>query len=196
MIWRASLLILLLGGGSGLAEEEETLPEFAACMADEMARFEQVLDTYALSEAQAAGHPHIDIGGVEFCGTVGIVICDRSDNTQGCQRALAVTQDILRAHVLHHLPEPGDEEPELFAERLYHVTHALAHDASAGPDCTGYVPQLETWCLAREANGRLRSAVMAWQVARNLGLSEPAAQAGWIDEPSLTRPRARVGGRD
>lgn len=180
------------------AAEDEPLPDFATCMADEIARYEQASEVFQPSEAQKAGHPLADVSGVEFCGTIGIVICDRSDNPLGCQKSLAVTQDILRARVLHQLPEPaaqvsGNSEKDSFAERLYKTAWTLAHDMSAGQDCAGYQPRLEMWCRAREANGRLRSAILAWQVARHLGLVPSAVEAGWIAERHPTRPRPRPG---
>lgn len=184
----------LLACASSAVAEEEPLPDFATCMAAEVARYEQALQVFEPSEAQVAGFPLADVGGVEFCGTVGIVICDRSENPLGCQRALAVEQDILRARVLDQLPEPeGDTGADEFAAELYQTTWALAHGMSAGQDCAGYQPQLEMWCRAREANGRLRAAVMAWRVARHLGTVPPAAEAGWVADARPTRPKSRPG---
>ncbi|WP_338548485.1 hypothetical protein [Roseovarius phycicola] len=189
----AFLIALFCGAGTALASEEP-LPDFAECMAAEIARYEQALQIIAPSEAQNAGFPLAEVGGVEFCGTVGIVICDRSENPLGCQRALAVEQDILRARVLDQLPAPiQDDATDSFAQQLYGTTWALAHGMSAGQDCAGYQPQLEMWCRAREANGRLRAAVMAWRVARHLGTVPPAAEAGWIADARPQRPRLRPG---
>ncbi|WP_317057754.1 hypothetical protein [Roseovarius rhodophyticola] len=189
----ACWIALVCGAGKALASEEP-LPDFAECMAAEIARYEQALQVFAPSAAQSAGFPLAEVGGVEFCGTVGIVICDRSDNPLGCQRALAVEQDILRARVLDQLPAPiEDDAANSFAQQLYGTTWALAHGMSAGQDCAGTEPRLEMWCRAREANGRLRAAVMAWRVARNMGAVPPAVEAGWIAEARPTRPRLRPG---
>ncbi len=191
----SALLASLFGVGIAAASEEP-LPDFATCMAAEIKRYEQALQVFEPSEAQVAGFPLADVGGVEFCGTVGIVICDRSETPLGCQRALAVEQDILRARVLDQLPEPTVEDgakSKDFAAQLYQTTWALAHGMSAGQDCAGTEPRLEMWCRAREANGRLRAAVMAWRVARHLGTVPAAVEAGWIAQARPTRPRLRPG---
>lgn len=186
---------LLLVASPALANEGE-LPDFASCLSQEMARFERVVAT----EPFDAGDDLIAIygvSGVEFCGTVGIVRCDRSENPLGCQNGLAVRQDILRAHVLDQLPAPAQvASSAAFSSRLYEITHALAHGTSAGQDCAGYQPVLEMWCRAREANGRLRAAVLAWQVARHMHAVSPAFEAGWVRLPEPTRPRSRPGAQE
>ena len=53
---------------------------------------------------------------------------------------------------------------------------------------------MQAWCEAREANSRLRSAVLAWQVARFLGVADPAVEAGWAKPPPPVRPHARPEG--
>lgn len=189
--------LMAIGFNATPLAAEEPLPDFASCMAAEISRYDRGLASWAPTAFERAGHPVSDVSAVEFCGTVGIVICDRSENALGCQRALAVEQDILRARVLDQLPEPSSEagsQQADFATRLYRITHALAHGSSAGPDCAGTEARLEMWCRAREANGRLRTAVMAWRVARYLGNVPAAAEAGWIAPPKPLRPQSRPEG--
>lgn len=178
--------------------EEDPLPDFDTCLSGEILRYEQAVEAFAPTEAEKAGYPLANVSGVEFCGTIGIVICDRSDNQLGCQKALAVEQDIWRARVLTELPGPEEEtaaEGENdFDARLYTQLFHLAHGMSAGMDCAGATPRMEMWCRAREANNRLRAAVLAWQVARHQGRVAPAFEAGWIAAPEPVRPRARPGG--
>ena len=211
----ALALSLLCGAGPALAQDEP-LPSFATCMDITVARYEQ--DLIRL-RARPDAMQEFDIGDVrrvEYCGTVGIVLCDRSEGSTPCQQALAAEQDALTAQVLASLPEPSpapdpeqdpvqapeqvpDQVPEQateqndvsFAAQLYPQVWALARGSSAGLDCDGMVLQLEVWCEAREANSRLRIAVLAWQVARYLSLADPAVEAGWARPPPPTRPKAR-----
>lgn len=185
---------LLLGLAGAAQAEEEALPDLASCMDTEIARFERELRAF-----EGAGHAGrmFDIArtdGVEYCGTLGIVRCDRSDDPLACQRALAGQQDALREAVLSGLRLPpalsGDEA---FAVQLYRRVWALSQGRSAGPDCAGATPRFAHWCEAREANSRLRNAVLAWQLARYLGLSAPAIEAGWARPPSPVRPQPRPG---
>lgn len=90
--------------------EDAALPDFATCLRGEILRYEQAVTAFAPTPAEKAGYPLANVAGVEFCGTVGIVICDRSEEPLGCQKALAVEQDIWRARVLTELPEPEDAE--------------------------------------------------------------------------------------
>lgn len=183
-----AMLMFALGGQA--AAQDAELPDFATCLSREISLYEQKIAAFAPTEAEEAGYPVADVAGIEFCGTVGIVICDRSDRPLPCQKALSVEQDIWRAKVLGELPEP--QAPDGFAGELYETLYALAHDMSAGLDCAGTEPRMEMWCRAREANGRLRRAVLAWQVARQLGQVAPAREAGWIAAPAPVRPKARA----
>ncbi len=195
MAWRRggifALAVMALRPGLVLAGDAP-LPDFETCLSGEILRYEQAVAGFAPTAAEQAGYPLANVDGVEFCGTIGIVICDRSEAPLGCQKALAVEQDIWRARVLTELPEPEPVEPESsFATTLYAQLFDLAHGMSAGLDCAGHTPRMEMWCRAREANGRLRSAVLAWQVARHGGRVPPAFEAGWIAAPDPVRPRAR-----
>ncbi|MEO1139560.1 MAG: hypothetical protein AAFW87_08895 [Pseudomonadota bacterium] len=183
---------LVLGGLPGRAWGDVELPNFATCMSAEMARYERAIKAVLATQTAEIAPSVFDVSGVEFCGTIGIVLCDRSDNPLGCQKFLAVQQDILRARVLDQLPAPDAQaDPDAYASALYANTWALAHGTSAGQDCAGTEPVLETWCRVREANGRLRAAVLAWQVARYQGRAAPALEAGWVSPPTPVRPRLR-----
>ena len=198
MAWRRNLILPLaqvaLWPAMAMAEEAP-LPDFETCLRGEILRYEQAVDAFAPTPAEKAGYPLANVNGVEFCGTIGIVICDRSEEPLGCQKALAVEQDIWRARVLTELPEPKDAEgaevEKPFADLLYEQLFYLAHGMSAGQDCAGHSPRMEMWCRAREANGRLRAAVIAWQVARHQDMVPPAFEAGWIAAPDPVRPRSR-----
>jgi len=177
----------------GAIAGEESLPDFETCMNSEVARYERALSAL---KARQVEKPLLDIagvGGVEFCGTVGIVRCDRSEDRIGCQRDLAAVQDSLRSVVLQNLQAPSDpvEDRTGFADRLYRRVLALAHGRSAGPDCAGADTLHEVWCEARQANARLRLAVLAWQVARFLDRAAPAVAAGWAEAAAPIRPKAR-----
>lgn len=175
--------------------DEAPLPDFETCLRGEILRYEQAVDAFAPTPAETAGYPLADVSGIEFCGTIGIVICDRSEEPLGCQKALAVEQDIWRARVLSELPKPADSESaeaeKPFSEILYEQLFHLAHGMSAGQDCAGHSPRMEMWCRARHANGRLRAAVIAWQVARHQDMVSPAFESGWIAAPDPVRPLAR-----
>lgn len=176
--------------------QDQPLPDFSSCMDLEMARFER-----ALGRLQALPEPADfeigDVRGVEFCGTLGIVKCDRSEAPLPCQRALAKSQDALLTTILQALPEPKEpsmDDPEhsaLWTDQLYPQLYALAHDSSAGPDCAGNTATMQAWCEAREANRRVMSAVLTWQLARYLGEVPDAVTAGWAQVPPPTRPQAR-----
>lgn len=185
---------LCCAAGAGLTQE--ALPDFETCMDIEIARYEQKL---ARLQEQAGTEREFDIAGVsgvEYCGTVGIVRCDRSGDPVGCQKTLVQTQDTLRMAVLGQLPAPGDGAGRnRFAEQLYARSWALAHGVSSGPDCAGAGPLMSAWCEAREANGRLRQAVLAWQAARYLGRAATAIEAGWASPPPPVRPRMRPEGQ-
>lgn len=185
---------VLVGLAGATHAEEEALPDLATCMDVEVARFERELRSF-----QEAGHAErvFDIAGtwgVEYCGTLGIVRCDRSEDPLACQRGLVRQQDDLRKAVVSALRlPPAPSEDEAFAAQLYRRVWALSQGRSAGPDCAGATPRFAHWCEAREANIRLRNAMLAWQVARHLGLSAPATEDGWASPPPPVRPQLRPG---
>ncbi|WGW02547.1 hypothetical protein [Tropicibacter oceani] len=186
---RGRITAVILALAAPVAAQED-LPDFATCMDMEIARFERALQRHR--EGPEADSFEIgDVRGVEYCGTVGIVLCDRSDAPLPCQHALAGKQDALSDQVRATLPEPqtvaGQGEAPLYA-----ALHAMAQDRSAGPDCEGDTPVMAAWCQAREANHRLKSAVSAWQLARYLDAAPDAITAGWARVPPPTRPKART----
>ncbi|WP_323763395.1 hypothetical protein [Marinovum sp.] len=183
----AALAVLGLADG---ARGQEALPPLDACIDAEVARYEWTLQMHRDRPLDAADFDLWDVRGVEYCGNIGVTRCDRSDAPLPCQKALAGAQHVLHGHVMAGLPEP-ETEGESLPERLYHTAWHLARDVSAGPDCAGATEAMATWCAAREANLRLKSALLAWQVGRYLGLAEPAVRAGWADPPPPPRPKAR-----
>ena len=185
---------LALLGGSALAEtapELEPLPDFQTCMDIELARYERKLAMRRPLPLDTALFDTISVVGVDYCGSVGIVLCDRSGASLECQLALEAEQDALREKVLAELPPPAADAPDAGQDALYTRVWALAQGVSAGPDCDGAEPAYANWCRAREANSRLQNAVLAWQIARFHGLVAPAVEAGWANTPPLTRPVAR-----
>ena len=121
-----------------------------------------------------------------------------TENALGGKRAFhsigGMERDILDYGLsLFSAPEgaEGAEAEKPFADVLYEQLFHLAHGMSAGQDCAGHSPRMEMWCRAREANGRLRAAVIAWQVARHQDMVPPAFEAGWIAAPDPVRPRSR-----
>lgn len=188
-----SMTLAALAWATAAGAQPDPLPDFATCMDIAVARYEQDLSRLRDRPEDDRAFDIGDVRGVDFCGTVGIVLCDRSDRQLACQRDLQDEQDALRDKVLAALPDPETVRGESFAEALYPQVWALAHGSSAGPDCAGQEEALHEWCEAREANNRLRIAVLAWQVARFLEIAEPAVVAGWASPPPPTRPRARPG---
>ncbi|MFZ7090459.1 hypothetical protein [Primorskyibacter sp. 2E233] len=190
MMIRAAGLSLVAMSPS-FAQEPEPLPSFSECMDAEAARFERALNRH-LTGPEADSFEIGDTHGVEYCGTLGIVSCDRSETPLACQHALGAQQDVLSDKVRAALPTPETlvgrgEEP------LYAALYALALGQWAEPDCAGNTPVMEAWCQAREANRRLINAVSAWQLARYLDAVPDAFSAGWAQVPPPTRPRARAG---
>ncbi|MBN7785539.1 hypothetical protein JYP51_11435 [Ponticoccus gilvus] len=193
---RALAVIAGLGICPCHAQEEarEPLPDFATCMDMEAARYERALKR--LREMPDAQEFEIgDERGTGYCGSVGIVLCDRlevPEQVQDCQLALAAEQLALAAKVRDALPDPETVQTGgAFERALYPQVYALAEGISAGPDCDGAEAAFQAWCAAWEANNRLSTAVLAWQLARFMGLAEPATAAGWADRPPPVRPRAR-----
>lgn len=186
------------GDGDGAAYAP--LPSFTECMDEEAARFERALKRLRELPDDAEGAGEFEIGdtrGTGYCGSVGFVLCDRSadlEAVQACQLRLAAAEDLLAARIRGALPAPeamkGKGGP--FEQALYPQVWALAQGKSAGADCAGDIAQRRTWCQAWEANGRLRSAVLAWQLARFLGMAETGVDAGWAQPGQPMRPRARA----
>ncbi|WP_238367067.1 hypothetical protein [Mesobacterium pallidum] len=182
-------ILILLPTGLG----SQALPtDFDSCLDLEIARFERNLRYHRLGpEADS-----FEVGttrGTQFCGTVGIANCDLSEDRAPCQHDLAARQDAVTDHVRATLPAPDAVAGKAGAESdlLYPQLYALAFDLSAGPDCAGDTDLMAAWCQARNANHRLGSAVLAWQMARYLGAAPDAITAGWAKAPPATRPRAR-----
>ncbi|KNG93955.1 hypothetical protein ATO11_06710 [Pseudaestuariivita atlantica] len=168
------------------------LPSFEVCLAREVAIYERTLRHW-MAGPRAEEFMIGDVSGIEYCGTVGIVACDRSDAPLPCQRDLAARQDTVSAAVRASLPPASEVAGRAgeWSDALYPQLLALAEGASAGPDCAGQTEVMETWCAAREANARLRDAALAWQLARYLGAAQDAVTAGWAGVPPPLRPRAR-----
>lgn len=192
------LTVAMLWAGGAVAQDPapDPLPSFTACMDEEAARYERALrGLRGMSEAQA-----FEIGdtrGVGYCGSVQFVRCDRQETlkaVQDCQLAFAAEQDALSEKVRATLPEPAEVagQGSAFEQALYPQLYDLAFGHSAGPDCAGDIPQRGTWCTAWEANNRLSSAFLAWQLARYLDAAQTAVVAGWAEVPPPKRPRARA----
>ncbi|TNF22020.1 MAG: hypothetical protein EP318_05225 [Rhodobacteraceae bacterium] len=198
MLRRAATLALGglggLGATAALAQDAD-LPAFQTCIDIEADRYEWSLAVHRSRALEAADFHLWEVLGVEYCGTVAITRCDRSEAPIACQQALVAEQVALRERVIADLPDPAAvaaTDPPL-AKNLYTRAHALARGISAGPDCAGAEDPLRTWCEAREANNRLQDAVLAWQVARYLGVAKTARAAGWAHRPPPVRPRTRPG---
>ncbi|MGH1368807.1 MAG: hypothetical protein ACRBCL_09330 [Maritimibacter sp.] len=187
--YKGVVLALCCGVRAGVAQGE--LPALPTCIDRHMAKYDWMLEVHAAT-------PLDDVMGglwhaqeVTYCGTLGIVRCDRSDAPLPCQEALRAEQDALAQTVRAGLPDPADLEATTRAEHLYEAVYALAHGRSAGADCAGADEVVRVWCEAREASFRLRDAVLAWQVAQFLGRVPRAVEAGWAKAPPPVRPRAR-----
>ena len=186
---RAAVSMLMVASS---LSAEEGLPDFALCMDQGVARYERELTRW--KRGPWAGKFEIgDTRDVEYCGTIAIVLCDRTDAPLPCQRDLAGKQDVMTGQVLATLPLPDVVRGRAgtWSDDLYPQVYALAHGSSAGPDCTGSTEVMETWCEAREANRRLQNAALAWQLARFLDAAPTAVTAGWAQTPPPLRPRTR-----
>lgn len=180
---------------ASVAVASETLPEFSVCIDTEVAYFER--DYPPLSQAPLLeGFQNGNFDWVAYCGMLGILRCDLSDDPLGCQRALRVEQDEIQAQILAGLPDPDSVAGRAgqWSDDLYPRVWALAHGQSAGQDCAGMPETLEVWCEAHESAGRLGLAVLAWQVARYVDAAEPAVVSGWASVPPPLRPRQRPAG--
>lgn len=188
-----------LSAGAALAQGEvrgEDLPAFQTCIDIEADRYEWNLRLHRARSLEAADFHLWEVLGVEYCGNIAITLCDRSEDPIACQQALVAEQMALQAAVIRDLPDPETvtappESP--LPKELYARAHALAQGISAGPDCDGAEEPIRTWCEAREANNRLQDAVLAWQIARYLGVARTARAAGWAHPPPPVRPRTRPG---
>ncbi|MCT4555835.1 MAG: hypothetical protein N4A53_14195 [Pelagimonas sp.] len=185
---RFSFLILL--AHPALADTD--LPDFATCIDREIARYEREL-THHRTTPDAQKFEVGDVRGVDYCGSVGITLCDRSANPVGCQHAFRGRQDRLNDTIRATLPTPDSLTGVngQWSDTLYPLTHALAFGSSAGADCAGDTEVMEAWCAAREANRRLSTSILAWQLARFLDATPDAITAGWARPVPPTRPRAR-----
>ncbi|MFW2541725.1 hypothetical protein ACN2XU_03705 [Primorskyibacter sp. 2E107] len=172
--------------------EPQPLPSFKACMNEEIARYERALRR--VREMPGVQDFEIgDTGGTEYCGSVGIVRCDRRADRLPCQHGFAREQDAMKARIVASLPKPETVAGKAgqWSDTLYPLALALATGTSAGPDCGGDTEVMAAWCDAREANRRLGNAVFAWQLARFLDATPSGIDAGWASRPPPTRPRAR-----
>ncbi|MBF9061442.1 hypothetical protein HKCCSP123_19865 [Rhodobacterales bacterium HKCCSP123] len=176
---RAGLALCLVLGAGGTAAEE-ALPPYSDCLSRAVAHFEMEFSRTGLADARE-DFEIVSRERVEYCGTLAIVVCDRSEAPLACQADLAARQWALRDRVLAGLPAPeavtGDA---VWAGGLYPVLWGVAHGSSAGPDCAGADAAYAAWCEMREASGKLAEAVSLWQVARLLGVAGPAVEAGWV----------------
>ena len=104
---------LVLGGmiwGSAAAAvwaQPDPLPDFATCMDMTVARYEQDLRRLRARPEEARDFDIGDVRGVDFCGTVGIVRCDRSEDPLPCQRRLSAEQDALKRPGSDAVARPG-----------------------------------------------------------------------------------------
>lgn len=181
-------LFVMLAAGPVAAQARMDLD---TCIASAMGRFERTL-------ARNPGPQAPDIRllsqrDVLVCGGAGIQTCDLQEDRVICQANLRAEQDALTAAVLAALPAPDtlDVPQTHWSEALYPQLWEIAHGSSAGPDCTGQRPLLEAWCEAVEANRRLASAILAWQLARLLEAVPSAVEAGWAGPPPPPRPAPR-----
>jgi hypothetical protein len=189
-----SLVSTMVAAAPALAQAEpEPLPDYATCMAEAVAHFEMEFFRTGVAETDA-DFTIMTRRRVEYCGTIGIVLCDRSGQPFECQAELAREQEALRAAILASLPAPEAVAGQGYAawsEGLYPTLWAVAHGSSAGPDCAGSDPAMEAWCITREASLKVTEAISLWQLARLLGVAGPAVEAGWIDAPPPPRPVPR-----
>jgi len=174
------------------AVAEEALPDYPTCIAIEVAQFEQ-----ALARSRAAGRgvdlQIVDRDDIDYCGSVGVALCDRSEAPLPCQADLAEAQRALRGEILSSVPEPAAVAgiDPVWSDGLYPLMHAVAHGSSAGPDCAGADAVYAHWCETWQASNKVGEAVMLWQLARVLGVAEGAVEAGWAQVPPPPMPVQR-----
>jgi hypothetical protein len=175
---RVAILGLALAGAGAAAAQE--LPDYPECLARAVAHFEMEFARTGQAERRE-DFEIVSRERVEYCGTLAIVTCDRSEAPLACQADLAARQWALRDTVLAGLPAPeavtGDP---VWAEGLYPTLWGVARGSSAGPDCAGADEVYAAWCETRAASRKLAEAISLWQVARLLGAAGPAVEAGWV----------------
>lgn len=177
---------------AGAARGEE-FRDLQDCIDAEAARYERVLAQHERRAPEAEDFDLWSAWYVEDCGNEALAICDRAEDAVACQFALAARQAALARKVRAGLPDPDAVRGDDWSVTLYARWHALAEGRSAGADCAGAEtdPRWKSWCAARQTNGDLQSAVVAWQVARYLGVAEPGVAAGWAHPVPPLRPVAR-----
>lgn len=159
------------------------LPPYPECLARAVAHFEMEFARTGLADARE-DFAIVERDRVEYCGTLAIVACDRTDAPLDCQGRLAEAQWARRAAVLDSLPPPAEVTGDpVWAGGLYPTLWGVAHGSSAGPDCAGADAAYAAWCETRAASRKLAEAVALWQVARLLGAAGPAVEAGWVEAP-------------
>lgn len=193
----AALIGLLLLAGAARGEGPSVLP---SDMQAGIAAFQSCLDVFSdrfearlMRAATPAASDYPDAlwtqNGPIWCGTLGIVACDRSAAPQPCQHALGAEMMRLNGVISAELTAPTRDMTA--ADALYQATHALAQGGSAGPDCAGASDVMEAWCVAHEGRNQLAVTLLAWQIARYLGHAEPALEAGWARPRAPVTPRPR-----
>lgn len=195
---RGLFLSVLFGVTGSAATASDTLPEFSVCMDTQIAYYERDFGP-AATTPQPPGFQNGLFDWVDYCGMVGIIACDFSDDPLACQRDLRASQDVLSTEILGGLPDPQAVEGQAgqWSDALYPRVWALAHGSSAGEDCAGSGEEaMQVWCEARQATSRLSLAITAWQVARYLNAADPAIDAGWAAVPPPLRPRERPEGKN
>ncbi|MGY3439535.1 MULTISPECIES: hypothetical protein [unclassified Marinovum] len=189
--WTAMVCAALLWAfAPPAAAQDAELPDFASCIDVEVDQYEWRLLVHRSRDLNAEDFDLWNVTDIEYCGNIAITLCDRTGAPIPCQQRLTRYQHALRRAVMAELPEPMRGQAG-FPLRLYEKAYDLALGTSAGPDCDGAGALIATWCETREANGRLKSAILAWQVARYLDLAAPAVAAGWANPPKPVRPLAR-----
>ncbi len=183
--------LVCLTGGQAWATGEAR-PEFATCIDTQVAYFERDYPPMTQTGGEA-GFQNGLFDWVDYCGMVGIIDCDYAEDPLECQRTLRADLDGMRNDILAGLPAPTSVTGRAgeWSDELYPRVWALANGFSAGEDCAGTQDAFGVWCEAREATGRLKLAILAWQIARYLNAAEPAVVAGWAAPPPPMRPRAR-----
>ena len=190
---RAVCGLAMLAAGLTLAgaAQAEDRQDFETCLAVAMDQFER-----SLRRNPGPAQPDVSLLSqrhVLVCGGAGIQTCDLQDDRIACQEDLRARQDALTALILGSLPTPDALQTPAshWSDGLYPTLWNIAHGRSAGPDCAGQRPLLEAWCDAVEANRRLATAVMAWQLARLLDAVPSAVEVGWSAPAPPPRPQPR-----
>lgn len=184
---RGLAILAALAAGPAWAEGDPVAQAHAVCIARVVADFEA---DFALT---GVDWDLVNRDRVRFCGTLGIVACDRRDDAVDCKLDLAAAQRAMRDAVLANLPAPDavtGRDP-LWSDRAYPRVWAVAHGTNAGPDCAGADADYASWCAAHQANLKLAQAVSLWQMARLLGVTGTAVEAGWAMNAPAPMPIRR-----